>query len=720
MNKLKIKFRNCYGIKNLEHEFEFIKRVFAIYAPNGVMKTSFAKTFKDFSEDKETKDLVFTERRTIREIIPIEPDNIFVIESYVRDFNFDKVSTLVVNKNLRKEYENIHKDINKVKANLIKELKILSGINSRNFDVEKIVKRIFGLDFFDFILENEKIFLETEDLPYYNVEYQKIFNDKVRKFLETEDFKLAIKEYIEKYYELIDKSPYLKKDFNFYHAENVQKQLTSNNFFKAGHSVNLFNGNKKIEYKNSEELKKLLEEEKNKIFENNELQIKFDKIDKKLSNNADLRNFRNYLLDNKEILPELVNLEEFEKKIWLSYFINKKELTLNLINHYKHGQGRIKKIINKAKEEQTDWEEVIKMFNIRFSHLPFYLKIKNKADVILKDDVPVIEFIFKDGEFEKTFEEKDELLKVLSTGEQRALYILNIIFNVEIRKKHYSETLFIIDDIADSFDYKNKYAIIEYLKYMSEINNFYMIILTHNFDFYRTIESRGVVGYKNCLMAIKNNEEIKLEKAKYIKNPFANDWKKNLDNNKKLIASIPFIRNIVEYTQGEENDDYLLLTSALHHKNKTEEITLKDIKNVIEKYIRNAKFQDIELENKIIDIIFETADLCLNEPEGINLENKIILSIAIRLKAEIFMKSKISNKEFLNNLDNKKKQTWELIKEFEKEYSGDEEVISILKRVNLMTPENIHVNSFMYEPILDMGDYELRGLYKEVKNLDVG
>ena len=31
-----------------------------------------------------------------------------------------------------------------------------------------------------------------------------------------------------------------------------------------------------------------------------------------------------------------------------------------------------------------------------------------------------------------------------------------------------------------------------------------------------------------------------------------------------------------------------------------------------------------------------------------------------------------------------------------------------------MTPENIHLNSFMYEPILDMSDSHLRALYKEV------
>jgi hypothetical protein len=34
-----------------------------------------------------------------------------------------------------------------------------------------------------------------------------------------------------------------------------------------------------------------------------------------------------------------------------------------------------------------------------------------------------------------------------------------------------------------------------------------------------------------------------------------------------------------------------------------------------------------------------------------------------------------------------------------------------------MTPENIHVNSFMYEPIIDMSDVALRELYSQVKGL---
>ena len=68
MKKLKIAFQNCYGIENLEHTFDFTSgRSFIVYAPNGMMKSSFAKTFQDFSKDIETKDRVY-EGTTVRKI----------------------------------------------------------------------------------------------------------------------------------------------------------------------------------------------------------------------------------------------------------------------------------------------------------------------------------------------------------------------------------------------------------------------------------------------------------------------------------------------------------------------------------------------------------------------------------------------------------------------------------------------------------------------------
>lgn len=50
MKILHCNLSNCYGIKNLQYDFDFKnKPVVIIYAPNGTMKTSFAKTFRDLS-----------------------------------------------------------------------------------------------------------------------------------------------------------------------------------------------------------------------------------------------------------------------------------------------------------------------------------------------------------------------------------------------------------------------------------------------------------------------------------------------------------------------------------------------------------------------------------------------------------------------------------------------------------------------------------------------
>ncbi|MFZ1301947.1 MAG: hypothetical protein WAQ27_05260, partial [Candidatus Microsaccharimonas sp.] len=148
----------------------------------------------------------------------------------------------------------------------------------------------------------------------------------------------------------------------------------------------------------------------------------------------------------------------------------------------------------------------------------------------------------------------------------------------------------------------------------------------------------------------------------------------------------------------------------------TENITLQKIGEIFSQTVSSITFPTQDQAMKIADFIFEAADECLNADEGVNLENKIVLSIAIRLKAEIFMKSKITDQDVLNSLETSSNQTWNLIKAYEEEFNNETANIEILKRVNLITPENIHVNSFMYEPILDMGDGELRQLYTDVKN----
>src|SRR5690606_5925330 len=94
--------------------------------------------------------------------------------------------------------------------------------------------------------------------------------------------------------------------------------------------------------------------------------------------------------------------------------------------------------------------------------------------------------------------------------------------------------------------------------------------------------------------------------------------------------------------------------------------------------------------------------------DSLDIKGKICLSISIRLKAEEFVLSKITNPTFIANIQ--KKMTGQIIAEYKREFSAEERNISILDRVNLMTPENIHVNSFMYEPLMDLSESHLRKL----------
>ncbi|WP_457745494.1 hypothetical protein [Sulfurimonas sp.] len=662
-----------------------------------------------------SKDVAFPERETIRVVQvdgnDVNPETLLVVEHYSDTYESDKVTTLLANKSLKKEYDDIHKSINKIKKEFEKRLKELSGISNK--EIVPTISNVFEADFFEVLIDLKDFVSENETNGLEDIQYKQIFIPEVINFIqENQD---DIEEYIKRYDELIAKSSYLKKDFNFHNIETVTKQLGSNHFFKAGHSVNLYDGKIKSEYDSDESLSKLIEDEKKKVLADPELKSKFDAINSKLSN-AKLRSFRDYLLEHKEILPNLLDLSNFAKDLWKAYFIKEKELFEKLVLEYQSGENRIKELVISAKEEQTDWENAIEVFNNRFVHLPFYLNINNKDDVILKGEVPTIEFVFKDGDDERRYSHKKDLLTILSTGEQRALYILNIIFEIEARRKLDQDNLLIIDDIADSFDYKNKYAIIDYLRYVSELDRFYMIILTHNFDFFRTIHGRGITTQrKQCLFAVKSHDGVQLEQAEYLKNPFIKVFKEHLDEPKKLIASIPFIRNIIEYTQSDKAENYLKLTSLLHLKEGSEDIDLKELKLIFITTIPSLNFPEVDLDKKVVDLIFETAEECLSTPESINLENKIVLSIAIRLNAEKFMITLINDDDFIKGISTK--QTWQLLQKFEEIYNNEKKVLEILKRVNLITPENIHINSFMYEPIIDMGDGELKKLYEDTKRL---
>lgn len=720
MKALNIELEHCYGIKRLKAQFDFTKgRAFAIYAPNGAMKSSFARTFQDIADAQPSKDRIFA-ARTCRRVVKDEngddlpKENVLVIKPYDDDFaHSEKTSTLLVNATLRKEYEQLHSDIAKAKDVFVKAMKEQSGSKK---DIEKEISAAFTKSddgFYKALIRVRDELSQQKDAPFATVQYDTIFDEKVLGFLGTKDFRTAIESYIKKYNELLAASTYFKKGtFNYYNAGVIAKNLADNGFFNAKHTISL-NADKQLVISNEKELEEVIAAEKESISNDADLKKKFAEIEKLITKNSSVRDFERYLAEHEEILPELSNVDSFKEKLWLSYMKSRIDAYTDLVDKYLAAEHRKREIEEQAAKERTQWEEVIEIFNQRF-FVPFNVTAKNRISVILgQEPMLSLAFTFEDGN-ESAPVEKSALMQTLSMGERKALYILNIIFETETRKKAGQETVLVVDDIADSFDYKNKYAIIQYLKDISEEAVFYQLILTHNFDFFRTVNSR-FVPYSHCYMVSKDSTGITMERAAGIQNVFIKDWKPNFFNSpKKLIASIPFMRNLIEYTKGEDDAEYALLTSLLHWKNDTASLD-HDRLDAIYNGLFATKGSSKAGSKPVVDSIHEHALDCLQAPAGINFENKVVLSIGIRLAVEKFMVERIKDPTFVASITSN--QTPALLRKFEELFPCETATIGTIKRVILMTPENIHLNSFMYEPILDMSDEHLRKLYQEVTSL---
>lgn len=69
MNILELHLENCYGIKKIKHSFSFAdSKTHLVYAANGIMKSSLAQTLEDISMNKTSKDRIFPDRVTHRDV----------------------------------------------------------------------------------------------------------------------------------------------------------------------------------------------------------------------------------------------------------------------------------------------------------------------------------------------------------------------------------------------------------------------------------------------------------------------------------------------------------------------------------------------------------------------------------------------------------------------------------------------------------------------------
>lgn len=720
MKKLTVNLENCYGIKKLQYTFDFNdSNVYAIYAPNGSMKTSLALTFQAIAEGRRPEDRLYRDRVTRCDILDengkeLAKDDIVVLTPYREPLEeMENTQILLVNSKLREQYEQLHSDTEKAKKALLKAIKS----QTKGIDAAEEVSLSFTGVAGNFYIALDRIRKELQnqtDTPHADLPYETVFNDRVLALMNEPDIKSALNAYIARYNELILQSVYFRKGtFEYYNASSIAKHLADQGFFKAKHFV-ILNGTKRQEITTREELEQLIAEEKKRITTDADLRAKFENIDSLLTANQAMKAFRAYILGNEAILSKMLAPTNFKQEVWKSYLKANESLYNDVVSKHEEAEKKSREIMETAKAERTQWESVIATFNERF-FVPCKLSIKNRDAVIVGNAEPLLAFTCEDDGQVASIERR-QLLELLSTGERKALYILDILFDVQVRLKNGQETLFVVDDIADSFDYRNKYAIVQYLLDMSKQRKFKILVLTHNFDFFRTIHNRALVKYPKCLMATRTPNGITLEGAKGIENVFVNDWKIHFfDDEKKRIASIPFMRNLIEYTRGETDLEYAILTALVHWKSDTPKITESQLDAVYKGLFRGNGSASSNPNKPVVKSIMEEAHKCLGENAGVNFENKIVLSMAIRLTAEQFMADKIADSAFVQSIASN--QTRVLLDRYEQLFSAETAKIKVLEKVALMTPANIHLNAFMYEPIVDMSDEHLKMLCQEVVTL---
>lgn len=581
MNKIIINLDHCFGITKLSQELTFEgENAVLIYAPNGLMKTSFAKALRLYGQGKveKVKDVV----EDIAGSIDIKdehgnvviPSSIYVSNCEEADSETPKnISSFLADSVLKQQYDTILKNLSEKQKALFKEI----SDHARSTDIVSEFIRTFcdGKPSLFYSKFEEVMANVIGNEVCYNFKYNSIFDKdgKVRAFIDANQD--ALKDYSDKYQAILQSSRLYKqnngKTFGTYQASELSKSVADNAFFEVSHRIVLGDGATIID--SSTSLTTLINDELSNILNNSAVKKAFEKIDKKASANDSLRQFKEVIENHPDLVDKLLDYDNFHKDVWRGYLARFKGKADDLLTAYQYAKPTLDSVLQQAAGQRAAWENTISIFNRRFS-VPFEVKIKNQTDILLNEEAAALSFEYSTLTGKKEVESKVLEEVILSKGELRAFYTLQLLFAIE-KMKHDGgqEHILVFDDISDSFDYKNKYAIVEYLSDLKDDIKFKIIILTHNFDFYRTISSRLRVKRNSTYMAYKDaNDEIKFHQAEYLKEPFKL-IKNNADKPEFFIALVPMARNLIEYTKdisvGQPKSDYLNLTSCLHVKTET-------------------------------------------------------------------------------------------------------------------------------------------------------
>lgn len=709
------KIENMYGIKKLLSP-ELINGNTIIYAPNGVMKTSFADGINDIISGTIPADKFCDPE--ISSTFEIENNGVLINDSmdsftidafvfkpsdYHRDVFADpNIGSLVMSNSLKIKYKNTIDEYNK-EINRINDLISKNVFGKKKMDINDIgvLINVVGSNNFENAIMQIPDLSSFNDDYYKTIEFYDVFNEKTIQVLEASDFANKCNAYNKYINAELDKAVF-SNGFDFNGLLKVQKELCSNNFFEAGNKIHL-NEHEEMDKNGLQEyINKII----NDVYESAEARSLFEDAKKILNKNKETKKLIKFVNEDNRCLKELSDPENFKKNIIYTKLSDYSEEIKSSKEKIKKYLEDIKSVIEEAEKTKETWKKILEEYNNRFISNKFNVVIENVKDAVLDINPPIFKKVIKGTNKEIT----EEVFKRFSSGEQRAVMILNLLFEVELRRGQ--NFALILDDVSDSFDYKNKYAIVECLKDFAKESNIQLIILTHNFDFYRSIRISLGADLNSKLFAYSKGTDVALIDAKtkhYEDFSFYSSWKSD-NSEKAVIATIPFLRNLTQLQYNGQNGDYLTLTRFLHYQQSLEASNISELNDILDRNNIQHTFADFNYLQKLKEIT--TTIIADNSVKETSLLEKVVLGIFIRIFSDKLMFNKyieiFGTNPNLTGVNNQSRFLYDNIKS-----NLDENALKVIQTAMTVSPSFIHVNSFMFEPLVDVGTEKL----KEVANL---
>lgn len=701
MQEIKInKLENAYGIKKMIVSVDNSNKLFQeiIYSRNGVFKTSFSTCLYELSNGNEEniKDRITDTSATIKlEIVNdgVSTNNfenkfiVFSREIYQKhhkklsDYG-KELELLTIN---QKDKETVEKLITAATEEPLIELKIKS--KEIGLDFEKTIDLLGSKDlsYLDNIIYILKSIDEAPTVEITQVNFKKIFQ-KSYDFIDSENFQSQVSNYINIVNKRVKEELFDDK-FDENNCLLFLNALKKEGFLNRDKKRGLIIQNK--EYYDFTEVEKLFKETIKKIADDPKVLEINKELLKTIGNSVEATNIKKEIVDNPILVKELSFGKKNLVRIALKNLGVKTKYWLELLQKTK---TELTEILSQVKDKKSYFEEAIDIYKKRF-HPVFDIDLVNRQESMLGLEVPYIVFKHKSN---PTYElDEDKLYDILSSGEKTTLNIIKFI--VEYISNQKNNPIIILDDIVETFDYSNRYAFIEYINDMVS-KSVTLIVLTHNFEFYKTLSSR--VRLRKLVASVDKKGVVYIQKNKNISKNMENIL--DISNEEMLYFAIPYLREAKTILQ----EDTSLLTSCLHYKANTKSIRIKDILSFFPK-----KNLVIDEDKLYLDGLKEQANK-MKDFDEYDIAKKTILSICCR----IFLEEKIIDNN-INITEGINCNQFAYLKERYKDELNDD-IVQLMDKVQLATPEFIHGNVFMYEPLVDIDGKYLKEIYKEVIALD--